>query len=191
MGNIVWWCEFNMWWETDLWRRGEMHPSDSWPHNRELCCGKPSDLTAGFVWESQSCVWFGDNSKTRALANPWDQTVCWTNMQQACPHHLFWFYSNTSVNQVRISRWNLLLPIFFCCVLVQSYLNTQCGLFFSRRVLLCLQKVACFTLNNNVIINIFCQPTAFFHDTGGASPVSLRAWANLCWKIIFLKMKGQ
>lgn len=49
MGNIVRWCEFNMWWETDLWRREEMHPSDSWPHNREQCCGKPSDLTAGFV----------------------------------------------------------------------------------------------------------------------------------------------
>lgn len=33
-----------------------MHPFDSWPHNREQCYGKLSDLTAGFVCEKVSHV---------------------------------------------------------------------------------------------------------------------------------------
>lgn len=47
MGNIV---AFNKWWEIGPGKeRGEIHPSDSWLHNREQCFSKPSDLTAGFV----------------------------------------------------------------------------------------------------------------------------------------------
>lgn len=49
--------------------------SDSWHHNMS------SVVVSRLLWllalceKSQSCVWFGANSKTRALANPWAQAL--------------------------------------------------------------------------------------------------------------------
>lgn len=103
MGNIV---AFNKWWEIGPGKeRGEIHPSDSWLHNREQCFSKPSDLTAGFVWgKSVMClVW--NQLQTKSQYRSLDSgLVYWTDKQWECsPQHLFWLQIEWLWHQQQVS----------------------------------------------------------------------------------------
>lgn len=77
MNENVRWCSFKMW-VTDLWRRAEMHPSDSLGARGGTMA--TSVALSPLVWllalceKSQSCVGFWANSKT-ASGNPRGQAL--------------------------------------------------------------------------------------------------------------------
>lgn len=99
--------------------------------------------------ESQSCVWFGANSKTRVLANPWDQAL---SVGLTSSRNALITFSRITPN----TYWNR-----FISAVVQSYLNNRLALFGGKFTELA--KVACFTCGINVRI-VFCHQTVFCHD---------------------------
>lgn len=96
--------------------------------------------------ESQSCVWFGANSKTRVLANPWDQAL---SVGLTSSRNALITFSRITPN----TYWNR-----FISAVVQSYLNNRLALFWGKFTELA--KVACFTCGINVRI-VFCHQTVF------------------------------
>lgn len=82
---------------------------------------KSSVMVSHLIWllalceKSQSCVWFGANSKTRALTNPWDQalSVGLTSSRHA-PITFSGFTptpsESASHQQLGLAAWYIILP---------------------------------------------------------------------------------
>lgn len=115
--------------------------------------------------ESQSCVWFGANSKTRALANPWDQAL---SVGLTSSRNALITFSGITPN----TYWNR-----FISAVVQSCLNNRLALFWGKFTELA--KVACFTCGQFNVRIVFCHQTVFCHDISN----------NIFWDH-FLKMKS-
>lgn len=108
--------------------------------------------------ESQSCVWFGANSKTRALDNPWDQAL---SVGLTSSRNALITFSGITPNTYWIRFTS---AVVLCCLichtdtaLVQSYLNNRPALFWGKFTELA--KVACFTFSINV--RIVLPPDSF------------------------------
>lgn len=94
--------------------------------------------------KSQSCVWFGANSKTRALANPWDQALSVGLTSSMSPSPFLGLFQQL-VNQLQV------------------YHTTKAPV----------PKVSHFIFSNNVITDLFCHHTGFFYDTMKGTTLNL------------------
>ncbi len=112
--------------------------------------------------KSQSCVWFGANSKTRVLAKPWDQALA---VGLTSSRHVLITFSGFILTPCESASHQQVGPPAKYILLLQVLFS-----------LTYTPDVAFLTLNNNIIIHIFASifpwnqwnnHTVFCLDSGG------------------------